>query len=146
MLIDCPGHRRDEYRTMSFKPTIFIVDDDEPVRESLKALMHSNGLAAEVYGSGEEFLNAHDASRHGCVLLDIEMSGMTGFEVLDSLKSNGVDTPVILITGGAHPEDQKVRQAGAIALLGKPLCSQALFDAIGRALEHSRTNSREDNE
>ena len=122
---------------MSSNPTIFIVDDDEAVRESLKELMHSNGLAAEVYGSGEEFLNAHDASRDGCVLLDIQMPGMTGLEVLESLKSSDIDTPVILITGGADSATQSAaRQAGAVALLGKPLSSQPLFEAIRRALEH----------
>ena len=137
MLIDNLGRRSEKCLTMSSNPTIFIVDDDEAVRESLKELMHSNGLAAEVYGSGEEFLNAHDASRDGCVLLDIQMPGMTGLEVLATLKSNDIDTPVILITGGAQPGDRKVRLAGAIALLGKPLCSRPLMDAIGRALEQS---------
>ena len=117
-------------------PTIFIVDDDEAVRDSLKVLVEAHGLTAEVYGSGREFLEAHDPSLDGCVVLDVNMPGMSGLDVLDTLITNGDNKPVIIITGGGGAAARTVAlRAGAVAFLEKPLQDQPLLETIQRALE-----------
>ena len=112
---------------------VFVVDDDDVVRDSLKALLEARGFAVEDYGSGREFLAAGGAV--ACLLLDIHMPEMSGLDLLRQLRGQGDSTPVILMTGRRDPttEDQ-AKPLGIIALLDKPLAPPALFAAIQEAL------------
>ncbi|NIM51026.1 MAG: response regulator [Gemmatimonadales bacterium] len=118
------------------EPTVFIVDDDAPVRESLKLLMRSVGLGAEAYPSANEFLDAYDPTRPGCVVLDVRMPGMSGLELqerLDSLKST---LPIIFVTAhGDVPMAVKAVKAGAADFIQKPFRDQELLDKIQHAIE-----------
>jgi FixJ family two-component response regulator len=119
---------------------VFIVDDDEAVRGSLKLLLKTLGLPAQVYGSAQEFLSAFDAQRSGCLVLDIRMPGMSGLELQEELNARGALLPIIFITGhGDVPMAVEAMQRGAMDFLQKPFRDQDLLDRINKALEKDRT-------
>ncbi len=120
---------------MALEPTIFVVEDDPAVRDSLKALLESSGLTTEIFCSSEEFLRAFDPPRRGCVILDLELPGVSGLEVLERLAANHTDVPVILVTGRTDVATRaRALRSGAVALLDKPLRAETLFDTIQRVL------------
>ena len=124
--------------------TVFIVDDDEFVGDSLKALLECAGMVVEVYGSAREFLDACASPRSGCLVLDHHMSGMSGLELLQTLAANNNDIPVILMTGCSDANTKsRAMQAGAVALLEKPFEDQLLLETIERALERQRRSFRD---
>ena len=81
------------------EPTVFIIDDDEAVRDSLKMLMKSVGQVVEAYASPAEFLEVYDENRPGCIVLDIRMPGMSGLELQSKLNEMHCILPIIFITG-----------------------------------------------
>ena len=114
--------------------TVFVIDDDEAVRESQEALLTSAGFMVRVFGSGEEGLREIPAHPPDCILLDIFMPGMTGFEVLDRIVAE-TSIPVILMTGRpgtATPDSARAR--GAATVLDKPLEADRLIGAIDDAI------------
>lgn len=117
-------------------PTIFVVDDDEVVRDSLKVLLETRQFAVRDFGSGPAFLADRGATgAPGCLVLDIHMPEMSGLELLRRLRDNGDQLPVILVTGRRDPSAQTQAQAlGAVTLLDKPISHPALFAAIEQAL------------
>lgn len=118
--------------------TIFVVDDDESVRRSLKRLMKSAGLKVETFASAREFLNTGGTRRTGILVVDVRMPEMTGLELQKQLAASGAETPVIFIS--AHEDYQSVEMAlaaGAVAFLYKPFDDQDLLAAIYRALDQS---------
>jgi RNA polymerase sigma factor (sigma-70 family) len=120
-------------------PTVFIVDDDEALRESLNWLLQSVRLHARTFASAQEFLQAHDPDQPGCLVLDVRMPGMSGLELLDRLVAEDAGIPVILLT--AHADVQMAVRAlkgGAADFLTKPFNSQELLDRIQVALEKDR--------
>lgn len=115
--------------------TVFIVDDDEAVRSSLRLLMRSVGLSAQTFASANEFLTAFDPRSPGCIVLDVRMPGMSGLELQEALNLRGATTPVIFITGhGDVPMAVEAIQSGAFDFLQKPFRDQDLLDRIKRAL------------
>jgi FixJ family two-component response regulator len=119
--------------------TVFIVDDDEAVRSSLKLLLKTLGVSAVAYASAPEFLAAFDASRAGCLVLDIRMPGMSGLELQQELNVRGALLPIIFITGhGDVPMAVEAMQHGAMDFLQKPFRDQDLIDRINKALERDR--------
>jgi len=119
--------------------TVFVVDDDEAVGSSLKLLLKSVGLPAQVFSSGPDFLGAVDATRAGCLVLDIRMPGMSGLEVQQQLNERGVMLPIIFITGhGDVPMAVEAMQHGAMDFIQKPFRDQDLLDRINQALEKDR--------
>ncbi len=97
------------------KPTVFVVDDDPDMRESLHDLISSVRLPVKVYGSATEFLDDYDPTTPGCLLLDVRMPGMSGLEVQDRLHEQGADIPIIIITGhGDIPTAVQAVKYGAI--------------------------------
>lgn len=123
------------------KPTVFIVDDDDPVRDSLKMLMRSVGLTAETFAGAAEFLEAYDPDRPGCLVLDIRMPGMSGMELQDKLNEVHAILPIIFITGhGDVPMAVKAIQYGAADFIQKPFRDQDLLDRINKAIEHDASN------
>jgi FixJ family two-component response regulator len=113
---------------------ISIVDDDESVRESTKALVRSLGYSARTFSSAEEFLDSNPDDTN-CLILDIQMKGLSGVELLERLIAQGRRTPVIFVT--AFP-DERVRDhvldAGAVGFLRKPVSDEKLIRCLDTAL------------
>jgi len=118
-------------------PNVFIVDDDQAVRESLSDLMDSVGLNAETFASAQEFLTRYTPSLWGCLVLDIRMLGMSGLELQDELTRRGSLLPTIFITGhGDVPMAVQAMRRGAMDFIQKPFREQDLLDSINLALEN----------
>ena len=118
----------------SRRTTVFVIDDDEAVRDSQQALLKARGFAVRVFGSGEEGLREIPGTSPDCILLDIYLPGMNGFEVLDRIKAE-TSIPVILMTGRpgtATPDSARAR--GAATVLEKPLEADRLIGAIDEAI------------
>jgi two-component system response regulator FixJ len=125
-------------------PIVFIVDDDEAVRNSLRLLVKSVGLSATALASAQEFLASYDPLQPGCLVLDVRMPGMSGLELQQRLNLRGAVIPVIFITGhGDVPMAVEAMQQGAFDFLQKPFRDQDLMDRIQRALEKDRANRAE---
>lgn len=117
------------------RPTVWVVDDDEAMRDSLGMLLRSAGIMAEACASAHEFLERWSPDRHGCAVLDIRMPGMDGLELQQELARRGAKVPVIFITGhGDVPLAVQAMQRGAVHFLQKPFADQELLDAIAKAL------------
>jgi len=119
------------------KPTVFVVDDDASVRESLKLLIESAGWQPETFGSGQEFLARPRALAPSCLLLDVVLPDLHGFD-LQKVVAGRADMPIIFITGcGDVPTTVRAMKAGAADFFIKPLRGDALLAAIGNALDRS---------
>jgi FixJ family two-component response regulator len=111
--------------------TVFVVDDDESVRRALKRLLGSNGYKAVTFESAEDFLESRPVEGECCLILDIRLTGMSGFDLYDNLASSGVKVPVIFMTACDNPEWRETAdKAGAVAYLRKPFSEQSLLDAV----------------
>lgn len=120
-------------------PTIYIVDDDEAVRAALRMLVMSFGWSARTFESGQAFLDALPQATPDCILLDLDMPGMNGAEVQESLQAKGIGIPVIIITGQKNSQLlSRARAAGACGMLSKPFHDEELKLLIERSihLEH----------
>ena len=118
---------------------VFIVDDDAPMRESLKNLLRSIGLRAELFASAQEFLQSKRPDSPGCLVLDVRLPGLSGLDLQRRTAEAGVDIPIIFITGyGDIPMSVRAMKAGAVEFLTKPFRDQDLLDAIQQALERDR--------
>ena len=114
---------------------VFVVDDDDAVRDSLRLLLKSAGIPCEVFASAQEFLSAYDPAQPGCLVLDVRMPGMSGLEMQQELNLRGATIPVIFITGhGDIPMAVEAMQHGAFDFLQKPFRDQELLDRVNRAL------------
>ncbi len=116
------------------RTTVFVIDDDEAVRESQRALLMDAGFVVRAFGSGEEVLPEIPSFRPDCVVLDIHLPGMNGFDVLERITAE-TSIPVILITGRpGTTTPARARARGAAAMLEKPLDAERLIGAIGDAV------------
>jgi len=121
--------------------TIYVVDDDEGVRNSVRFLLKSVGLTARTFASAREFLDGYQPRQPGCVVLDVRMPGMSGLELQEQLNLRGAVIPVIFITGhGDIPMAVDAMQHGAFDFLQKPFRDQDLIDRIQRALDRDAKN------
>lgn len=119
---------------------VHIVDDDEAVRDSTRALLESYGIEVRAYSSAGEFLAAGTVKSQGCVLLDLHMPGMGGLELLETLRYRGSKVPVIAITGrGDTGLRERAVRAGALTLLEKPVADERLLDSLALALVTAET-------
>ena len=116
-------------------PLVAVVDDDESVRESLPDLLGEFGFRSQVFSSAEEFLASDSISQMRCLILDIAMPGMTGFDLQQRLQVHSRNIPVVFITA---QKDEQVRkralERGAVAFLLKPFSDTALLKALNAAL------------
>lgn len=113
------------------RPLVAVVDDEESIRKSLRRLFMAVDLDAVVYASGQEFLDSLRARQPDCLVLDLQMPGLTGLEVQRALTGAGVRFPTIIITAHDEPETRaRCLAAGAAAYLCKPLHDEMLLDAI----------------
>ena len=125
-------------------PTVFIVDDDEAVRDALSMLVRSVGLSAESFASSADFLAVRGPHDAGCLVLDVRMPGMSGLELQEELVRRGATLPIIFVTGHAHvPMAVRAIKAGAFDFIEKPFDDQELLDKIHLALDVGSRARRE---
>jgi FixJ family two-component response regulator len=114
-------------------PVIAIVDDDPSVRRALHRLIQSSGYTVQTFTSAPEFLDSLPRGRPACLVLDIQMDGMSGFDLQDRLLATDGKVPIVFITGHDDgPTRERLGRSGAAGHLLKPLDEQALLDAIRR--------------
>ncbi len=124
--------------------TVFIVDDDDSIREAISNLLESVGVPSEQFSSTEEFMRSGKSGSTGCVILDVRLPGMTGVEFQQELIRRGFHIPIIFMTAhGDIPMVRKVMKAGAVEFLTKPFQEEELLSAIRQAFEGSEAR-RED--
>ena len=123
-------------------PTVFIVDDDESLRDSVGCLLETVSIPFRMFSSAAEFLQVADPQWQGCLLLDVRMRGMSGMELLEKLETDGaVRLPVIIFTGhGDVPMAVRALKHGALDFLQKPFNGQDLLDRIHAAFQLDRQN------
>jgi FixJ family two-component response regulator len=118
---------------------VFVIDDDESMREALKSLIRSVGLKVETFASAHEFLQGRRPDIPMCLILDVRMPGLSGLDLQRDLSEANIHIPIIFITGhGDIPMSVRAMKAGAVEFLTKPFRDQDLLDAIQQALERDR--------
>ena len=118
---------------------VFVVDDDSLIRDALRRLIRSVGLEVETFSSAQEFLQAKRPDAPSCLVLDVRLPGLSGFDLQREMAEAEVDIPIIFITGyGDIPMSVRAMKAGAVEFLAKPFRDQDLLDAISQALERDR--------
>ena len=121
------------------EPTIFVIDDDPSVRQSLESLIKSVGWRVRTYGSAQEFLGSGHLEAPGCIVLDVRLPGLSGLDLQQALLRAKSHLPVIFITGhGDIPMSVQAMKAGAVEFLPKPFREQDLLDALKLALDRDR--------
>ena len=118
---------------------VFVIDDDESMREALKSLIRSVGLRVETFASAQEFLESRRPNVAACLILDVRMPGLSGLDLQRDLVERNIHIPIIFITGhGDIPMSVRAMKAGAVEFLTKPFRDQDLLDAIQQALDRDR--------
>jgi len=129
------------------QPTVFVVDDDEAVRNSLRRLLESVGLTVEVFPSAQAFLDRVRSDAPGCLVLDVQLPGLSGLDLQTELAGTKMPLPIVFLTGhGDIPMSVKAMKAGAVEFLTKPFRQEDLVKAICSALESDRAPRRERSE
>jgi two-component system response regulator FixJ len=124
---------------------VYIVDDDEAVRDSLSALLGSKGYAARSFGSALEFLAAAPSLPSGCLIVDVRMPEMDGLELQARLRAQALGFPMIVITGHADvPLAVRAMKAGAVDFIEKPFASETILDSLDGALSRLASPSQRD--
>ena len=131
--------QRSAWRKHVTAPTVFVVDDDVSVRESLDLLIRTAGWRPETYDSAEAFLACPPAPGPSCLVLDVSLPDLNGLDLQQRIGTDRADLPIIFITGhGDVPTSVRAMKAGAVEFLTKPFGDDVLLDAIAGALEQSR--------
>ncbi len=128
----------------SLSPLIHLIDDDEAVRSSLALLISTVGLRVQAWADPQTFMNGFDRQSVGAIVLDVRMPGISGLSVLGTLKEQGVDQPVIMLTGhGTVEMCRRAFKAGAAEFLEKPVDDEALLEALQSAVrQHVKSRER----
>jgi len=127
--------KRPRKQTPSKEPTVFIVDDDGAVRKGISLLLGSVHIRTEAYASAQSFLKAYDPQRSGCLLLDVRMPKMGGLELQSHLAAEGINIPIVIITGyGDVPMAVRAVKMGAVDLIEKPFRDQVLIECVQKAI------------
>jgi two-component system response regulator FixJ len=121
------------------EPTVFVVDDDRAMRDSLRWLLESVGLTVRTYSTAADFLREYEPAQPGCLVLDVRMPGMSGLDLQAELVRRGAGLPTIVVTGHAEvPMAVRAVKAGAVDFIEKPFSDQLLLDRVRQALEIDR--------
>ena len=124
--------------------TVFVIDDDPSVRNSLKRLIQSIGFQVKTFDSAQAFLEQGSGDKAGCLILDVRMPGMSGIELQKQLTNAGWRIPIIFITGhGNISMSVRAMKSGAIDFIEKPFEDQTLLDAVNRSLKKDRQTKLE---
>ncbi len=128
-------------------PIIYIVDDNDDIRETLELLFESVDLGAKSFGSAGEFLDAYPKGQPGCLIADVRMPGMSGLELQEEMAKRSIDLPVIIITGYGDVEMAvNAMKAGAADFIEKPYKEQELLDRVHKAISQNAEKRQESNE
>ena len=118
---------------------VFVVDDDPLVRDSVADLLCSAGFTVRTFGSATEFMQSKRPDVPACLILDVELPGLSGLDLQTELMKSGVEMPIIFLTGhGDIPISVRAMKAGAVEFLTKPFHQQPLFDGVAEALSRDR--------
>ena len=130
--------------TAATSPLIHLIDDDEAVRSALALLIGTVGLRVQTWEDPQVFLRDFDRQSIGAIVLDVRMPGISGLTVLDTLVAEGVDHPIIMLTGNGTVETcRRAFKSGAAEFLEKPVDDEALLDALQKAVrDHVRSRER----
>ena len=129
--------------TVPSGPTVFVVDDEAPVRKALSRMLRANRFAVATFASSKEFLGQYDPDASGCLVLDIMMPG-NGLELQRVLQKKGCTLPIIFLTGyGDVSKSVQALKGGAIDFLTKPVNDQSLLRAVRAAIEKNRVTRQE---
>lgn len=121
------------------EPLVFVIDDDEGIRQALKSLLQSVGLKVETFASGADFLECNSPNVPSCLVLDVRLQGLSGLDFQAELAKAGIQVPIVFITGhGDIPMTVKAMKAGAVEFLPKPFRDQDLLDAVRVGLDRDR--------
>jgi FixJ family two-component response regulator len=124
---------------------IYVIDDDASVRKAFARLLRSANIDAETFSSAEEFLSNPKQKENACIIIDIRMPGLTGFDLQKRLVSQGVRIPVIVISASDDWQTrEQARELGAVGFFRKPVDDQALLDAIWWATTGVRKKQKEE--
>jgi FixJ family two-component response regulator len=119
---------------------VYIIDDDESVRRAFGRLLTSASVRTQTFASPEEFLSAARQERNACIVADIRMPGLTGFDLTEKLRTLGIRIPVIIVSASDEAQIREyARDLGAVAFFQKPVDDQALLDAIWWAISSNAT-------
>lgn len=130
---------------LATKPTVFIVDDDDAVRNSLQTLVESMDIQTCAFDNVQSFLDTYNPKQPGCLVLDVRMPQLSGLELQAHLKRQGIKTPIIFVSGHSTVAMAvRTLKAGAVDFLEKPFDDQTLLDSIQRALECDRCTRLDD--
>ena len=120
-------------------PLIFIVDDDDDFRETLRLPLEGAGFSVTTFATADSFLETFEAGTHGCLLLDVRMPGLSGIALQEELARRGIDLPIVFLTGyGEVPTAVRALKQGAVDFLQKPFEESMLLDRVREALERDR--------
>ena len=123
----------------AFKPTVFVIDDDPSVRKSLSRLLRSVGHTVETFSSADEFLGREHFDGIGCMILDVQMPGLSGMDLQAELSKPEYSMPIVFITGHSDiPTSVEAMQKGAVHFLSKPFDDNELLWAMSEAIEKDR--------
>lgn len=132
---------------MAQEPTVYIVDDDPDMRDSLRWLMTTVGLRVETFASAAEFLQAPPPAGPGCLVFDVRMPGLSGLDLYERLIARGPTLPVIFVTAYADvPMAVRALKSGAVEFVEKPFNRQALLDKVQKAIHEDIERRRKDAE
>jgi len=131
--------------TLQMHPTVFVVDDDQATRKSLRWLVETLGVPVQTFHSGASFLDSYDPAQPGCLVLDVMMGGgMSGLELQKELNERQIEIPVIVLTGyGDVPTAVRALKNGAVEFLEKPFDGEVLLEQVRRALSIDALRRRE---
>ena len=121
---------------LTHAPVVFVVDDDDAVRDSLAWLLQIGDFHVRTFASATEFLDAYSPGQPGCVVADVRMPGMTGLELQQELADRSIDIPMILITGHSDVKmAARALDAGAMDFLEKPFDDRLLLELVHKAID-----------
>jgi RNA polymerase sigma factor (sigma-70 family) len=126
------------------KPTVFVIDDDDALRESLRSLVASAGLNVEAFASPQRFLECYRPDGPACLVLDVRLPEMSGIELQETLAERGITVPIIITGYGDVPTAVRAMKRGAADFFEKPFDPQALLDRIQQCLERDAETRRND--
>src|SRR4029079_19218458 len=136
-----------EMSTMQPEPIVYVIDDDDAVRQSLEILLKTAGISARGFVSARSFRKVLPAIKSGCIITDVRMPEITGIDLLRRLKESGVDIPVIVITGhGDISLAVEAMKIGAVDFLEKPFDDDAMLMAVRTALSEEGIQSKQKSE
>src|SRR3984885_9231519 len=128
---------------MADDPVVYVVDDDEGIRNSLESLIRSVGLSVQTFASAQEFLGTKRKAA-GCLVLDVRLPGLSGLDLQSELSRAEIHTPIVFITGhGDIPMSVRAMKAGAVEFLTKPFREEDLLDAIRQAIQRDQELQQE---